>query len=64
MAILLEKRGADVVITEEVVTAAAGNYRGWESIMALLLEKRGTDVVITKEVVRLRLRMKIMGWAL
>jgi hypothetical protein len=38
-----------VVITKEVVKAAAGNS---EAVMKLLLEQRGADVVITKEVVK------------
>jgi hypothetical protein len=49
MALLLDRRGEDVVITEEVVKAAASNRK---EVMALLLERRGEDVVITEEVVK------------
>ncbi|CAG8981586.1 hypothetical protein HYALB_00010009 [Hymenoscyphus albidus] len=62
---LTKEAKADVVITEEVVKAAAGNYNGKEvvkaaagnkhngkEVMMLLLEKRGADVVITEEIVK------------
>ncbi|KAH1809920.1 hypothetical protein KXX35_007109, partial [Aspergillus fumigatus] len=52
IALLLEKHGDEVMITEEVVKAAAGNEEGGERVMALLLEKRGGEVMISKEVVR------------
>ncbi|KAK1452526.1 pfs domain-containing protein, partial [Colletotrichum melonis] len=51
MKLLLEKCGAEVEITPEVVVAAAGNYRNGEAVMKLLLEKRGDEVEITPEVV-------------
>ncbi|KAF1966557.1 ankyrin [Bimuria novae-zelandiae CBS 107.79] len=50
MALLLDKRGADVQITQEVVVAAAGNYSSGKEVMALLLDKRGDDVQIAQEV--------------
>jgi dephospho-CoA kinase len=50
MMLLLEKQGADVVITEEVVTLVAKKFD--KEVMMLLLEKRGADVVITEEVVK------------
>ncbi|KAL2104518.1 hypothetical protein VUR80DRAFT_198 [Thermomyces stellatus] len=52
MALLLDKRGGDVEITEKVVKAAAGNEDCGEEVMALLLDKRGGDVEITEEVVK------------
>ena len=52
MTLLLEQRGADVMITEKVVKAAAGNYRSGKKVMMLLLEQRGADVIITEEVVK------------
>ncbi|KAK4189407.1 ankyrin repeat-containing domain protein [Podospora australis] len=52
MALLLEKRGDDFKITEEVVKAAAGNAENGKEVMALLLEKRGDDIKITEEVVK------------
>ncbi|TEY15959.1 hypothetical protein BOTCAL_2527g00010 [Botryotinia calthae] len=52
MKLLLEERGAEVVITEEVVKAAAGNVSSGKEVMKLLLEKRGADVVITEDVIK------------
>jgi len=40
MAVLLDKRGDQVQITEDVVKAAAGNERRGKEVMALLLDKR------------------------
>ncbi|KAI2482638.1 Arp Ankyrin repeat protein [Pyrenophora tritici-repentis] len=40
-----------VETTQEVVVAAAGNYRNGKEVMALLLDKRGDEVQITQEVV-------------
>ena len=50
--VLLEQRGADVVIMEEVVKAAAGNKESGKEVMMVLLEQQGVDVVITEEVVK------------
>ncbi|KAM0168180.1 hypothetical protein ACHAPF_011256 [Botrytis cinerea] len=41
-----------VVITEDVVTAAAGNWNNGKEVMKLLLEQRGAEVLITEEVVK------------
>jgi len=51
MALLLEKRGEDVQITESVVITAASNEYSGKNITALLLEKRGDDLQITERVV-------------
>ena len=51
MALLLEQRGDEVRVTEEVVKAAAGNWWGGE-VMALLLKQRGDEVKVTEEVVK------------
>ncbi|KAM3464614.1 hypothetical protein MY5147_009463 [Beauveria neobassiana] len=51
-ALLLEQRGEEIRITEEVVKAAAGNGWNGKEIMALLLERRGEEVGITEEVVK------------
>jgi hypothetical protein len=37
IALLLDRRSADVTITEEVVKAAAGNQRNGKEVIALLL---------------------------
>lgn len=52
MMLLLEQRGADLVITEEVIRAAAGNEAKGNDVIIVLLEQRETDVVITEEVIR------------
>jgi hypothetical protein len=52
MTLLLDRRGDDVKITDEVVKAAAGNERSGEEVMTLLLDRRGDDVKITDEVVK------------
>jgi alkylhydroperoxidase family enzyme len=50
MTLLLDRRGDDVRITEEVVKAAAMNSN--EAIMTLLMDRLGDDVQITEEVVK------------
>jgi hypothetical protein len=50
MALLLDQRGDEVPITQEVVVAAAGNRNG-KDIIALLLDRRGDKIQITQEVV-------------
>jgi len=50
--LLLELRGAEIQITEEVVKAAAGNYGSGEEVMRLLLEQRGAEIQITEEMVK------------
>jgi len=51
MALLLDRRGGDVLITKGAVKAAAGNGRSGKEIMALLLDRRGGDAPITEGVV-------------
>ncbi|KAI8714909.1 NACHT domain-containing protein [Fusarium sp. LHS14.1] len=45
LALLLDKRGAEIQITEGVVEAAAGNYESGKEILALLLKARNTDTI-------------------
>ncbi|ERF76578.1 hypothetical protein EPUS_05851 [Endocarpon pusillum Z07020] len=52
MTLLLDRRGADVQINEEVVKAAAGNSGSGREVMTLLLDRRGADVQISEEVVK------------
>ncbi|EDP47063.1 hypothetical protein AFUB_102360 [Aspergillus fumigatus A1163] len=52
MALLLEKRGGEVMISKEVVRAAAGNEWSGEKVLALLVEERGDEVMITEEVLK------------
>ncbi|KAF4455375.1 Vegetative incompatibility protein HET-E-1 [Fusarium austroafricanum] len=51
MALLLDRRGDEITITEEVVKTAAGNYRNGKKVMALLLDRRGDEISITEKVV-------------
>ncbi|WQF77080.1 Putative NACHT nucleoside triphosphatase, P-loop containing nucleoside triphosphate hydrolase [Colletotrichum destructivum] len=51
MALLLDKRGDEIRITEDVVEAAAENKESGKEIMALLLDKRGDEIRITEDVV-------------
>ena len=51
MKLLLDRRGADVQITDKVVEAAAGNGRSGKDIITLLLDRRGADVQITEKAV-------------
>jgi hypothetical protein len=50
--LLLKERGGNVLITKEVVKAAAGNKRSRKEVIMLLLKKRGGSVLITEEVVK------------
>ncbi|EMR87688.1 putative het domain protein [Botrytis cinerea BcDW1] len=52
MHILLDLKRENVIMTEEVVKAAAGNEKSGKEVMMLLLENRGAEVVITEEVVK------------
>jgi hypothetical protein len=56
MALLIERRRDEVIVTEEVVRAAATNRQSGEAVMTLLLERRveGFDITqgLVKEVAR------------
>jgi hypothetical protein len=52
MALLLDRRGSEIVITEEVVRAASMSENSGKGIMALLLDQRGSEIAITEDVVR------------
>ncbi|GFF33211.1 vegetative incompatibility protein HET-E-1, partial [Aspergillus udagawae] len=52
MRLLLEQRGDQIQITEDVVTAAAGNESSGEDIMALLLKERGHQIQITEDILK------------
>jgi hypothetical protein len=49
--LLLKERGGNVLITEEVVKAAAGNKLSKKEVIIVLLKKRGGNVLITERVV-------------
>ncbi|KAK6850937.1 hypothetical protein PG987_000571 [Apiospora arundinis] len=50
MELVLDNRGEDVVITEEVAKAAAGGKSKAASVIALLLDRRGNQFDLTEEV--------------
>ncbi|KAF6815372.1 ankyrin repeat and sam domain containing protein 6 [Colletotrichum musicola] len=50
MKLLLDRRGEEVKVIEEVVKAAAGNASSGEKVMALLLNRRGEEVKVIEEV--------------
>jgi hypothetical protein len=50
--VLLDKCGADITITEEIVKAAAGNWRSGREVMTIRLDRHGADFAITEEVVK------------
>jgi hypothetical protein len=52
IALLLERGEDEIMITEEVVNAAAENRWSGKEMMSLLLEQRGDEIKITEEVVK------------
>ena len=52
MELLLDRGGDQIQITEDVVKAAASNWRNGEEMMALLLDRRGDQIQITEDVVK------------
>ncbi|KAK6854695.1 heterokaryon incompatibility protein-domain-containing protein [Apiospora arundinis] len=50
MELVLDNRGEDVVITEEVAKAAAGGMSKAANVIALLLDRRGNQFDLTEEV--------------
>ncbi|KAF6841013.1 ankyrin domain protein [Colletotrichum musicola] len=52
MELLLDRRGDQITITEEVVKAAVGNWQNGEQVIRLLLDRRGDQITITEEVVK------------
>ncbi|KAF6807599.1 heterokaryon incompatibility protein [Colletotrichum musicola] len=52
MELLLDRRGDQITITEELVKAAAGNWFNGKEVIALLLDRRGDQITITEEVVK------------
>ena len=49
---LLDRRGDQIQITEDVVKAAASNWENGKEVMALLLDRRGDQIQITEDVVK------------
>jgi hypothetical protein len=61
MALLLNRWGDKVKITEEVAKAAAGNGRKGREIMTLLLDRYGDELKITEEVLKAAADNKSQG---
>ncbi|KAL7813521.1 hypothetical protein V8C44DRAFT_47758 [Trichoderma aethiopicum] len=51
VALLLDRQGHRIRITQSIAKAAAGNVSHGEEVMALLLKKRGAEIEITEEIV-------------
>ncbi len=51
---MLDRRGDEITITEDIVKAAAGNQGSWagKKIMELLLDRRGDEITITEEIIK------------
>ncbi|KAK4084590.1 uncharacterized protein Triagg1_1070 [Trichoderma aggressivum f. europaeum] len=54
LGLLLNKLGDDIMITEDIVEAAAGSHNA-SALITLLLEKRGHEFKITKQKLRIAL---------
>lgn len=52
MVLLLDKRGDQFIITENIVKAAARNLRSGIEVMVLLLDRRGDQIMITDSIMR------------
>ncbi|KAL6800468.1 hypothetical protein J3E68DRAFT_398332 [Trichoderma sp. SZMC 28012] len=50
IALLLDQRGDQITITENIVKAAARNFN--EKVMALLFNRRGDQIIITENIVK------------
>ncbi|KAF0315660.1 ankyrin repeat and sam domain containing protein 6 [Colletotrichum asianum] len=61
MKLLLDRRGKEVKVTEEVVRTAALNKSSGEQVMKLLLTRRDEEVKVTEEVVRAATQNKSSG---
>ncbi|KAJ3496457.1 hypothetical protein NLG97_g2645 [Lecanicillium saksenae] len=61
MGLLLEQRGREITITEEVLKDAVRNEHNGREVMALLLEQRGSEITITEEVLKAAARNEYNG---
>ncbi|KAM3075671.1 hypothetical protein ACMFMG_007803 [Clarireedia jacksonii] len=52
LAFILDHTGRDVVITEEILKAAASNISSGKEVMMVLFERRGPEVLVIEEVVK------------
>ncbi|KAN0069059.1 hypothetical protein V8E54_012688, partial [Elaphomyces granulatus] len=51
--VLLDRRGDQIQITEDVVKAAASNRWHGKEVMALLVDRQGDQIRITEDVVKI-----------
>ncbi|KAJ5765753.1 Pfs NACHT and Ankyrin domain protein [Penicillium odoratum] len=63
LALLLDRRGYQIIITEEVFKAAAGNTWSGEAVLALLLDRYGDKIIITEDVIKVAARNQESGKA-
>lgn len=59
--LMLEMRGSDIEITQDILFAAVGNKINGKDIVTLLLDRRYTDVHITRNVISEATRNEISG---
>jgi hypothetical protein len=52
IALLLNQKGDQITITEEVVKAAVRNQRDAKEVIALLLDRKGNQITISEEVLK------------
>jgi hypothetical protein len=61
MEILLSQRGNEITITQNIITAAAGNKIYGEEVIQLLLDERGNEITLTEEVITAAARNQVYG---
>nr|XP_036576344.1 ankyrin repeat protein [Colletotrichum truncatum]KAF6783069.1 ankyrin repeat protein [Colletotrichum truncatum] len=61
IALLLNKHGNNIQITEEVVNAAASNTKYGDIILAFLFEKRGHEFIVTDEIIDAAVQNETLG---
>ncbi|UKZ79846.1 hypothetical protein TrVFT333_007609 [Trichoderma virens FT-333] len=52
MQLLLEKRGHEITVTENIIKAAVANCTEAEEITSLLLDRRGHEITVTEDIVK------------
>lgn len=52
MALLLNQSGDEIIVTENVVKAAARNSKSAKEVIELLLDKRGDEIIVTEDVMK------------
>ncbi|KAJ5641398.1 PfsNACHTand Ankyrin domain protein [Penicillium lividum] len=52
LALLLDRCGDQIIITEDVIKTAAGNLKSGEAVLALLLDRYRDQIIITEDVIK------------